>query len=148
MTKRRLWEERKQRIEIAAYFSSEKRAFHPGHEVEDWLRAEAEIDSTWRPNDDYWTEGVEELFESTQLMPDLFKAFLPLLPSLPEKTLVELATKTIIPPTANYRPFDMSPLWYYISACLTADSVPQILAYVMKLPDTKERSAGATRLLA
>ena len=36
----------------AAYFIAEKRGFGPGHEIEDWLAAEAEVDRTcpapWR----------------------------------------------------------------------------------------------------
>ena len=31
-------------IEEAAYFRAMKRGFEPGHEIEDWLAAEAEID--------------------------------------------------------------------------------------------------------
>ena len=30
-------------IEEAAYFLSEKRGFKPGHELEDWLKAKAQI---------------------------------------------------------------------------------------------------------
>jgi hypothetical protein len=32
------------KVAMAAYFIAEKRGFEPGHEVEDWLAAEAEID--------------------------------------------------------------------------------------------------------
>jgi Protein of unknown function (DUF2934) len=32
-------------IAEAAYFRAEKRGFHPGHETEDWLAAEAEVDA-------------------------------------------------------------------------------------------------------
>ena len=32
-------------IAEAAYFRAEKRGFQPGHETEDWLDAEAEIDA-------------------------------------------------------------------------------------------------------
>ncbi len=32
-------------IARAAYFRAEKRGFAPGHETEDWLAAEAEVDS-------------------------------------------------------------------------------------------------------
>ena len=35
--------EREQRIREAAYFEAERRGFAPGHELEDWLAAEAEI---------------------------------------------------------------------------------------------------------
>jgi hypothetical protein len=31
----------------AAYYRAERRAFEPGHELEDWLAAEAEIRSLW-----------------------------------------------------------------------------------------------------
>lgn len=36
--------ERWQRVAVAAYFCAERRGFAPGGELEDWLRAEAEID--------------------------------------------------------------------------------------------------------
>jgi hypothetical protein len=32
-------------IELAAYLRAERRHFEPGHEVEDWLAAEAEVNS-------------------------------------------------------------------------------------------------------
>jgi hypothetical protein len=32
-----------QRIATAAYYKAEARGFEPGHEVEDWLAAEAEL---------------------------------------------------------------------------------------------------------
>jgi hypothetical protein len=32
-----------QRIAVAAYYRSERRNFEPGHELEDWLDAEAEL---------------------------------------------------------------------------------------------------------
>lgn len=35
-------------IERAAYFRAERRGFAPGHEAEDWLEAEAEIDAQLR----------------------------------------------------------------------------------------------------
>lgn len=35
-------------IERAAYFRAERRGFTPGHEAEDWLAAEAEIDAQLR----------------------------------------------------------------------------------------------------
>lgn len=31
----------------AAYYHAEQRGFKPGHELEDWLAAEAEIQSLW-----------------------------------------------------------------------------------------------------
>lgn len=50
VTKRRLTsaksnQERYERIAEAAYYRAEQRDFAPGHEVEDWLAAEKEIDS-------------------------------------------------------------------------------------------------------
>ncbi len=39
---------REARIAEAAYFRAQSRAFEPGHEQEDWLAAEAEVDR--RPN--------------------------------------------------------------------------------------------------
>ena len=33
-------------IAVAAYFKAEKRGFEPGHEVEDWLEAEAELNES------------------------------------------------------------------------------------------------------
>ena len=38
-------EEKFQLIAEAAYFRSEKRSFTPGYEVEDWLAAEAEVET-------------------------------------------------------------------------------------------------------
>jgi hypothetical protein len=35
--------ERSSKVAMAAYFIAEKRGFAPGHELEDWLAAEAEI---------------------------------------------------------------------------------------------------------
>ncbi len=37
-------EERRQLIAEAAYYRSERRSFMPGHELDDWLSAEAEIE--------------------------------------------------------------------------------------------------------
>jgi hypothetical protein len=37
--------ERRSMIELAAYLRAERRHFEPGHEVEDWLAAEAEVNS-------------------------------------------------------------------------------------------------------
>jgi hypothetical protein len=37
-------EERRSMIERAAYFRAERRNFEPGHELEDWVAAEAEVD--------------------------------------------------------------------------------------------------------
>jgi len=36
-------EERQQKIATAAYYKAEARGFEPGHELEDWLTAEAEL---------------------------------------------------------------------------------------------------------
>lgn len=38
-------EERERMIARAAYFRAEKRGFAPGHEMQDWLEAEAEVDA-------------------------------------------------------------------------------------------------------
>ena len=38
-------QERLQMIELAAYFRAERRGFTPGRALEDWLAAEAEIDT-------------------------------------------------------------------------------------------------------
>jgi hypothetical protein len=35
-------------IALAAYFRSQRRGFKPGHEMEDWLAAEAEVDQRLR----------------------------------------------------------------------------------------------------
>jgi hypothetical protein len=37
-------EERRRMIAQAAYFRAERRNFAPGHELEDWVAAEAEVD--------------------------------------------------------------------------------------------------------
>jgi hypothetical protein len=44
-----LWEQRRRMIREAAYFKAEKRGFAPGHELDDWLEAEEEIDNKLRP---------------------------------------------------------------------------------------------------
>jgi hypothetical protein len=36
-------DELKKRIAEAAYFLAERRNFEPGHEIEDWLEAEAQV---------------------------------------------------------------------------------------------------------
>ncbi|MEO7205481.1 MAG: DUF2934 domain-containing protein [Steroidobacteraceae bacterium] len=36
---------RRRKIIESAYFHAERRGFEPGHETEDWLRAENEVDS-------------------------------------------------------------------------------------------------------
>ena len=42
-------EERWRMVATAAYHRAEKRGFEPGHEVEDWLLAEQEIDAVLKP---------------------------------------------------------------------------------------------------
>ncbi|OGV76592.1 MAG: hypothetical protein A3I83_02430 [Methylotenera sp. RIFCSPLOWO2_02_FULL_45_14] len=37
-------EDRCSRIAICAYYKAEARGFEPGHEIEDWLAAETEVD--------------------------------------------------------------------------------------------------------
>jgi hypothetical protein len=37
-------------VALAAYFIAEKRGFDPGHELEDWLAAEAQIASAEQPS--------------------------------------------------------------------------------------------------
>lgn len=37
-------EQRRRHVELAAYFMAERHGFTPGHEHEDWIAAEAEID--------------------------------------------------------------------------------------------------------
>ncbi len=41
---RKLQEDRHSMIAKAAYFRAARRDFQPGHELEDWLAAEAEVD--------------------------------------------------------------------------------------------------------
>lgn len=36
-------------VALAAYFLAEKRGFEPGHELDDWLAAEAEIAQAYQP---------------------------------------------------------------------------------------------------
>ena len=45
-------QERYRAIAHAAYLRAEMRGFAPGHEVEDWLAAEAEFDAANRPASD------------------------------------------------------------------------------------------------
>ena len=44
-----LAEQRERRIREAAYLRAERRGFAPGHEAEDWLDAEQEVDRASRP---------------------------------------------------------------------------------------------------
>lgn len=53
--------ERQARIARAAYFRAEKRGFEPGHELEDWLAAEAEVADICVP------ESQLESYESRSL---------------------------------------------------------------------------------
>ncbi len=41
-------EQRRMYVEVAAYYIAERRGFHGGSELEDWLQAEAEIDRLLR----------------------------------------------------------------------------------------------------
>jgi hypothetical protein len=41
---KKVHEDRQSMIAKAAYFRAERRDFRPGHELEDWLAAEAEVD--------------------------------------------------------------------------------------------------------
>ncbi len=50
-------EERHQLISEAAYYRAEQRSFEPGHELEDWLTAEAEIEMRLS------TFGIEDLLK-------------------------------------------------------------------------------------
>jgi hypothetical protein len=40
---------RRQMVAAAAYFIAERRGFEPGHELEDWVAAEAAVDSRLHP---------------------------------------------------------------------------------------------------
>lgn len=91
----KLWEERRELIQVAAYLRAERRGFEPGHDVEDWLMAEAEIDATWHPHQEVWTEAMEELIESARSLHDLFNAFEPLLPTLPQPLVLRIAETAI-----------------------------------------------------
>jgi hypothetical protein len=44
LPERRTAEQRRQQIELAAYRLASQRGFEPGHDVEDWLAAEAQIE--------------------------------------------------------------------------------------------------------
>jgi hypothetical protein len=46
-------------IAQAAYFRSQHRGFKPGHEMEDWLAAEAEVDQRLRGGDRMSGESPE-----------------------------------------------------------------------------------------
>ena len=40
-------ENRNSRIAIAAYYKAQERGFQPGHELDDWLAAEAEVNNEY-----------------------------------------------------------------------------------------------------
>ena len=42
-------EETRRRIEMAAYLKAKQRGFEPGYELDDWLKAEAEVKDQNRP---------------------------------------------------------------------------------------------------
>ena len=43
-------QQRYEAIAVAAYYLSEQRGFAPGHEVEDWLTAETQLDAACAAN--------------------------------------------------------------------------------------------------
>jgi len=53
MTKHPSWDQRHEMIEIAAYFKAEQRGFAPGQELDDWLKAEQEVEESIRPIPSY-----------------------------------------------------------------------------------------------
>jgi hypothetical protein len=44
-----LMQQRHRQIAELAYYKAQQRGFEPGHELEDWLAAEAEVDKASRP---------------------------------------------------------------------------------------------------
>jgi hypothetical protein len=48
-----MMQERFHQIQELAYYKAEKRGFAPGHELEDWLEAQAEVDKASRPLEIY-----------------------------------------------------------------------------------------------
>lgn len=46
--KKKALEDRQSLIAKAAYYRAERRHFEPGHELEDWLAAESEVDRSIR----------------------------------------------------------------------------------------------------
>lgn len=48
-----MMQERFRQIQEVAYYKAEQRGFAPGHELEDWLAAEAEVDKASRPLESY-----------------------------------------------------------------------------------------------
>jgi len=39
--------QRREAVRVAAYYLAERRGFEPGHELEDWINAEAQLDATF-----------------------------------------------------------------------------------------------------
>jgi hypothetical protein len=48
-----LLQQRHRQIAELAYYRAQQRGFEPGHELEDWLAAEAEVDNASRPLEIY-----------------------------------------------------------------------------------------------
>jgi hypothetical protein len=46
-------QERHKKIQERAYFKAQQRGFAPGHELEDWLEAEREVDEETKPYPSY-----------------------------------------------------------------------------------------------
>lgn len=60
--KKAVLEDRRSLIAKEAYFRAERRRFEPGHELEDWLAAESEVDRRmaqirWREEEPAWRTG-------------------------------------------------------------------------------------------
>ena len=95
----KLWQQRLEQISTAAYYRAVHRNFELGHESQDWLAAESQIDATWSPAPEAWIEGVEEVFLSLFTLPSLSYAsdnyahcaLTGVLDGLPQETLVRLA---------------------------------------------------------
>jgi len=47
------WDQHHEMIEIAAYFKAEHRGFVPGHELDDWLEAEKEVEESFMAMPNY-----------------------------------------------------------------------------------------------
>jgi hypothetical protein len=52
-----VYKDRYERIAEAAYLRAERRGFEPGHELEDWLAAEQEVDALLSSRDDTRNDG-------------------------------------------------------------------------------------------
>ena len=39
--------QRHEAVQVAAYYLAERRGFEPGHELEDWINAEVQLDATF-----------------------------------------------------------------------------------------------------